>query len=120
MDSGFKQERRFINHKRRSASSGFCYFVLRHLANLGMGDGFQLFSCIRLVEDKFAQFFSVQGLVRLQDLFAELIDDLIPGRLMRFDNFSGKRIGIDDSGAKSAKNSRCGAFTRSDAAGEAY
>jgi hypothetical protein len=44
-------------------------------------------------------------LVRLQDLPTESIDDLIPARLMRLDNLAGKRIGINDLGAKSAKNS---------------
>jgi hypothetical protein len=49
--------------------------------------------------------FSVQCFVRLQDLLAEGIDDLVPGRLMRLDNLSGKRIGIDDLGAEPTKNS---------------
>ena len=70
-----------------------------------MGNGFQLFSRFRLVEDKFSQFFPIQCLVRLQDFLTESTDDLIPARLMRLDNFAGKRIGIDDLGVKSAKNS---------------
>ena len=117
MDAGFKEQRGFINHKRRSGSSRLCYFFLRQSANPWMGDGFQLFSCIRLIEDKFSQFFAIQRLVRLQDLFAEGADDLIPGRLMRLYNLARKRIGIDDFRPESPENSRDSAFTRGNTAG---
>jgi hypothetical protein len=82
-----------------------------------MGDGFQLFSCIRLIEHKFSQFFAIQCLVRLQDLLTEGADDLIPGRLMRLYNLARKRIGIDDFRSESPENSRDSAFTRGNTAG---
>ena len=83
----------------------------------GMGNGFEPFSCLLILKDLFAQFFSVDGLIRAQNLSAEGGDNLLPGLFTGLDDLPGKRVGVNNPCPQLLQHGCHGALARGDTAG---
>jgi hypothetical protein len=75
-----------------------------------MDNRLELFARFRIVEDQSPKFLAIEGLVGLENLTVKRRDDLIPTVVARRDNFTRKRVGIDDRGAQLCQNSRYRTF----------
>src|ERR1043165_2071047 len=83
-----------------------------------MDDTFKSLQLRAVVKDNRSERVAVDGSVWAEDVFAEHLYDIPPGRLSRPDDVPGKLIGIDDDCAAALEHLSDCAFARRDASGQ--
>ncbi len=118
MQFAFKQKRHFVDHDLSSGCRMLANPLFCQGADPRMDDRFEFFSGSAIIEDDRAQLLPIQGLIGLQDFDAEGFDDLAPTVVPALNDFARQSVGIDNGGAESLENVRCGGFARGNTPGE--
>ena len=100
MQVAFKKQRHLINHDLIAGCRVLMDALLGQSAHAWMDNRFEFLSGSGVVEDCCAQLLPIESLVGLQDFGAECFDDVFPGVLSRFDDFSRQSVGVDDCGTQ--------------------
>ena len=119
--AGFEEERYFIDH--HGARLYFCDGLREPRLFTGdarVDDPFEPAQFGTIPEHDVSQGRAIQGAIRFEDVFPELVDDFSPSWCARFDDLPGELIGIDDFSSTSAKHVRHGALAGRDTASKPY
>jgi len=85
----FKQQRDFVDDDFVSGRIMLANALFGESADSRVNDHFEFFSGFRMIEDDGAEFLPVEGLIGLQHVSAERVDNFLPSVASRFDDFAG-------------------------------
>jgi hypothetical protein len=117
---GLEKQRSLVDDHLASAIGQLANSPQGELANSGVHDRRQSLSGLIIGEDHCSELLPIEGVIGAEHALAEALNDFVPSRLTRPDDFSGQLIRVNDVRPEPAQDRRDSAFARCDSSGQPH